>query len=75
MDELTPQQLFTWRREARLRNGPHDQAEALFVPAVVDGSSSGQVRPLADLQLSYRRLSLKSTASWCASGGTLLQAR
>jgi transposase len=45
---LTPQQLFTWRREARLRNGAHDQAEALFVPAVVDGSSSGQVRQLAD---------------------------
>ena len=43
---LTPQQLFTWRREARLRNGA--QAEALFVPAVVDGSSSGQVRQLAD---------------------------
>jgi transposase len=45
---LTPQQLFTWRREVRLRNCAPDQAEALFVPAVVDGSALGQVRQLAD---------------------------
>jgi transposase len=45
---LTPLQLFTWRREARLRSGAPYQAEALFVPAVVDGSSSGPVRQQAD---------------------------
>jgi hypothetical protein len=31
-----------------LGNSAPDQAEALFVPAVVDGSPSGQVRHLAD---------------------------
>jgi transposase len=40
---LTPQQLFTWRREARLRSGAPDDAEPLFVPAVVDGSCSAPV--------------------------------
>jgi transposase len=34
---LTPQQLFTWRRQARLRGSAHEDAEPLFVPAVVDG--------------------------------------
>jgi hypothetical protein len=37
-------QLFTWRREARLRSGALEDAEPLFVPAVVDGSGSTQVR-------------------------------
>jgi len=41
---LTPQQLFTWRREARLRSGGLEDADPLFVPAVVDGSCSPQVR-------------------------------
>lgn len=41
---LTPQQLFTWRREARLRSGTLEDAEPLFVPAVVDSSCSTQVR-------------------------------
>ena len=36
---LTPQQLFTWRREARLRDSSAEVAEALFVPAVLDASS------------------------------------
>jgi transposase len=49
---LTPQQLFTWRREARLRNGA--EAEALFVPAVMDGSSSRQVREFADRSVALR---------------------
>jgi transposase len=29
---LTPQQLFTWRREARLRSGGLEGADPLFVP-------------------------------------------
>jgi transposase len=41
---LTPQQLFTWRREARLRNNALEGAEPSFVRAVVDGSCSTQVR-------------------------------
>jgi transposase len=36
---LTPQQLFTWRREARLRDSSIEDAGALFVPAVLDPSS------------------------------------
>jgi transposase len=36
--------LFTWRREARLRSGGLEDADPLFVPAVVDGSCSPQVR-------------------------------
>jgi|BarGraNGADG00212_1021973.scaffolds.fasta_scaffold95905_2 transposase len=40
----TPQQLFTWRRVARLRRGALERAEPLFVSAVVEGSSSRQVR-------------------------------
>jgi transposase len=35
---LTPQQLFTWRREARLRDSSAEVAGALFVPAVLDAS-------------------------------------
>jgi len=41
---LTPQQLFTWRREARLRSDAPEDVEPLFVRAVVDGSSSTPVR-------------------------------
>lgn len=41
---LTPQQLFTWRREARLRSDAPEDAEPSFVRAVVDGSSSPPVR-------------------------------
>lgn len=41
---LTPQQLFTWRREARLRSDALEDAEPSFVRAVVDGSCSTQVR-------------------------------
>jgi transposase len=41
---LTPQQLFTWRREARLRSGALKHADPVFVPAVVEGSPSKQVR-------------------------------
>ena len=41
---LTPQQLFTWRREARLRSSALEDAEPVFVPVVVDGSCSTQVR-------------------------------
>ena len=36
---LTPQQLFTWRREARPRDSSAEVAGALFVPAVLDASS------------------------------------
>jgi transposase len=41
---LTPQQLFTWRREARLRSDAPEGAEPSFVRAVVDGSCSTPVR-------------------------------
>ena len=41
---LTPQQLFTWRREARLRSDALEGAGPSFVRAVVDGSCSTQVR-------------------------------
>jgi transposase len=35
---LTPQQLFTWRRQAR--DAPTAEAPAMFVPAVVDAAPS-----------------------------------
>lgn len=38
---LTPQQLFTWRRQAR---SPVDQGTPAFVPAVVDTSVAGPKR-------------------------------
>jgi transposase len=37
---LTPQQLFTWRREARLRDNPVEDAVAAFVPVKVETPAS-----------------------------------
>lgn len=37
---LTPQQLFTWRRGAKLRRDALEDAKPSFVRAVVDGSCS-----------------------------------
>ena len=44
--ELTPQQLFSWRRQARLPEPPSgaDQRTPSFVPAVVDASVPAPMR-------------------------------
>ena len=42
---LTPQQLFTWRREARRHRKPVEAAAPLFVPAVVAPSPEMAPKP------------------------------
>jgi len=43
---LTPQQVFTWRRQAREVSSRQSDAEVpMFVPAVVEASSAGRARP------------------------------
>ena len=41
---LTPQQLFSWRREARRAAGGEDIGARRFVPAVVEPATPGPVR-------------------------------
>jgi transposase len=45
---LTPQQLFTWRREARLRDNPVDDAVAAFVPVEIETPAAALARSPMD---------------------------
>jgi transposase len=45
---LTPSQLFTWRRLARLQTGKPEDERLSFVPAVVEAITPGCERMIAD---------------------------
>jgi transposase len=56
---LTPQQLFTWRREARLRDNSVEGTFAAFVPVEVEASAAAVARPVTDSGARYLQAAIE----------------